>query len=73
MPQFCPKCGAMMADGIERCSVCGSRMQPPMMDKETGFTWRDFFSYNLYVIGIVLIAILVPLALVLGCLLLYMR
>ncbi len=73
MPQFCPKCGAMMADGFERCSACGARMQPRVMDSKTGFTWGDFFHYSAYSVGIALLALLVPLLLVLGCLLLYMR
>lgn len=73
MPQFCPKCGVMMADGLERCPACGSRMRSHVMDEETGFTWGDFFHYNVYVIGIALLALLIPLILVLGCLLLYMR
>jgi uncharacterized paraquat-inducible protein A len=61
MPEFCSKCGNMVADGTERCPACGSRMQPRMMDKKTGFTWADFFNYGFVSILFMLAAILIPL------------
>lgn len=71
MPEFCPKCGNMVADGVERCPACGARMQPRVMDEESGFTWKDFFNYSWVTIFFILVAIFVPLGLVLLCLLLY--
>ena len=71
MPEFCPKCGNMVADGTERCGACGARIQPRMIDKETGFTWRDLFSYSLVGILFGLAAFLVPIVLLLLCLGLY--
>lgn len=73
MPQFCPKCGNMVGDGIERCPACGSRMQPRMMDEKTGFTWADFFNYSFVSIFFVLIALLVPLLIGWVCVSLYLR
>ncbi len=67
MPEFCPKCGNMVADGTERCPACGKRLQPRVMDQRTGFTWADFFNYTgftlAFLIGIVLIGVLI----ILGC------
>jgi len=60
MPAFCPKCGNMVGDGIERCPACGARMHPPVMDEKTGFTWADFLNYSLYALLIVLGAVAVP-------------
>ena len=73
MPEFCPKCGNMMADGYVRCSACGARMQPRVLDEETGFTWADWFNYSAVTILFGLAAIVIPLLLVLGCLWLYLR
>ncbi|MDF1514850.1 MAG: hypothetical protein P1S60_13660, partial [Anaerolineae bacterium] len=70
--EFCPKCGNMVAGGIERCPACGARMQPRVMDEQSGFTWADFFNYSGYTILFILAAILVPVGIVLLCLLLYL-
>lgn len=72
MPEFCPKCGNMVADGVERCPACGARMQPRVMDEKTGFTWADFFNYSWVTIFFVVIAFLIPIGIVLLCLLLYL-
>lgn len=61
-----------MGEGYARCSACGSRMQPHVIDEKTGFTWADLFSYSAVTITFGLAAILIPIALVLGCLLLYL-
>ncbi len=71
MPEFCPKCGNMVADGTERCPACGSRMRPRVMDEESGFTWVDFFNYSAVTILIILAAILIPVAIGLLCFGLY--
>ncbi|MCJ7548154.1 MAG: zinc ribbon domain-containing protein [Anaerolineae bacterium] len=72
MPEFCPKCGNMVADGTERCGACGARVQPRVMDKKTGFTWPDFFSYSFVGILFGLAALLIPLLIVGLCLWIYM-
>ena len=73
MPEFCPKCGNMMGAGYKRCSVCGARMRPRVLDEETGFTWADLFSYSAVTILFSLAAIILPVLVVWGCLLLYLR
>lgn len=71
MPEFCTKCGNMVADGVDRCLACGARIQPRMINKEIGFSWADLFNYSFVTIGFALLAIIVPILIVLGCLLLY--
>ncbi len=73
MPQFCPKCGNMVAEGVERCPACGARLQPRVMDEKTGFTWADFFNYSWVTLAILFVAIFVPVLLGLLCVLLYLR
>ncbi len=58
---FCPKCGAMLPAGTQRCTACGARVQPRIMDERTGFTWSDFFSYSLVAILFAVGALLIPL------------
>jgi uncharacterized membrane protein YvbJ len=71
MPEFCPKCGNMVADGTERCPACGSRIQPRVMDERTGFTWADFFNYSWVAIVFALAALLIPILLGVLCVYLY--
>lgn len=73
MPEFCPKCGNMVAEGVARCPACGARMQPRLLDEKTGFSWADWFNYSFVSILFILIAILVPFLLVMLCLMLYLR
>lgn len=67
MVDFCPKCGAMLPAGTERCPTCGARVQPRIMDERTGFTWGDFLSYSfvgiLFAVGALLIPLLICAAL----------
>ena len=72
MPEFCPKCGTMVADGTERCPACGARIHPRVMDERTGFTWVDFFHYSLVPILFVLGIVAVPVVLGLVCYGLYL-
>jgi RNA polymerase subunit RPABC4/transcription elongation factor Spt4 len=67
VPEFCPKCGNMVADGTERCPACGARVQPRVMDKKTGFTWADFFNYSFVALLFALAAFLIPLLVLLAC------
>lgn len=71
MPEFCPKCGNMVADGTERCPACGARVKPRVMDERTGFTWADFFNYSWVAIAFALVALLIPILLGVLCVYLY--
>lgn len=73
MPEFCPKCGNMVADGVERCPACGARMQPRVMNEHSGFTWADFLNYNLFMLLFLLAVIAVPAITAMLCLYLVLR
>ena len=60
MVDFCPKCGTMLPAGTERCTACGARVQPRVMDARSGFTWSDFVSYSVVGILFALGALLIP-------------
>jgi hypothetical protein len=61
MVDFCPKCGAMLPAGTERCASCGARVQPRIMDRRSGFTWGDFAGYSIVGILFAIAALLIPL------------
>jgi uncharacterized membrane protein YvbJ len=67
VPEFCPKCGNMVADGVERCPACGARMQPRVMDPKTGFTWADFLNYSFVTLLIVLAPVVIGVLVLLAC------
>jgi len=71
MPEFCPKCGNMVADGTERCGACGARIQPRVLDPKTGFTWGDLFNYSFVGILFGLAALLIPVLIIVLCLWIY--
>ncbi len=73
MPESCPQCGNMVADGTVRCPACGARIQPRVMDEKTGFTWADFFNYSLYTLLILIAAIAIPAVTAFLCLHLVLR
>ena len=73
MPEFCPKCGNMVADGVERCPACGARVQPRVMDERSGFTWTDFLNYTLFMLLFLLAAIGLPAVTAMLCLHLIVR
>ena len=73
MPEFCPKCGVMVADRTARCPACGARVQPRMMDEKSGFTWADFFNYSLFTILLLVAAIAIPALTAFLCLHLILR
>ena len=72
MPEFCPKCGTMVADGTERCPACGARIHSHVMDEQTGFTRADFFHYSLVAILFALGIVAVPVVLGAVCYGLYL-
>ena len=60
MPEFCPKCGDLVADGVVRCPACGARVLPRVMDEKTGFTWADFFNYSFVTILLLVAGVAIP-------------
>lgn len=73
MPVWCPKCNAMLPEGLEACPRCGARLGKaidPTTD-EIEPNRSDIFWLSAYTIGIVLIPILIGLAIGLICILLF--
>jgi hypothetical protein len=50
----------MLPVGTERCTACGARTKPRVMDERSGFTWGDFVSYSFVGILFALGALLIP-------------
>ena len=53
MPDWCPKCHAMLSPGQEQCPVCGVRLKPE--PEATGVDSREMFWITVYIMGIALI------------------
>ena len=65
MPIWCPKCNAMLPEGLEECPRCGVRLGPS--EKEEGISRRDVAWLSAYTIGILLIPVVIGLILALIC------
>lgn len=70
MPEWCPKCNAILPDGTGECPRCGALLGKTIKKESTDFTRQDFFWYNAYLIGVTLIPILV--AVCIGALCMYL-
>ena len=73
MPIWCPKCNSMLADGTEKCPVCGEKLKtekkkitPGMID-DPDFDKKDFVYTTLYILMIGILPIVI--ALILGMIL----
>lgn len=65
MPVWCPKCHAMLPDGVEKCPRCAAKLPKASTDPNS-FTNREIFLLTLEVFKIILLPIV--LALVAGAL-----
>lgn len=68
MPEWCPKCSAMLAPGLETCPVCGTKLGRRTDNQSTG---KDILWLSAYIIGIALIPILIALVIGVICILTY--
>ncbi len=68
MPLFCPKCGAMLPDGLEKCPRCGAKLPQASSDPNalTPQEWRVLLA-EAY--KFVLLPLALALLLGLGCIL----
>lgn len=74
MPLWCPKCHAMLPEGLEKCPSCGVKLcKPKSEESDEEFSRADYFWYSAYTIGVVLIPIIVVIGISLLCLFLYFR
>ena len=69
MPVWCPKCNAMLAEGLDKCPRCGAQLAPPEKEGEIGR--KDVAWISAYTIGILLIPLVIGLLLGLACVLIF--
>lgn len=71
MPEWCPKCNAMLPEGLEECPRCGAHLGKPKAGDAPGVKRSEIFWYSAFTIGIVLIPILIGVAIGLVCILMF--
>jgi hypothetical protein len=69
MPVWCPKCNAMLPEGLEECPRCGASLTPAKKEGEIG--GRDVAWLSAYTIGILVIPLIVGLLIGLACVLIF--
>ncbi len=68
MPDWCPKCNAMLAPGLESCPVCGAKLGK---NKDGQGSGREIAWLSIYIIAIALIPLLIAFGIGLICMLVY--
>lgn len=78
MPEWCPKCHAMLPSGLETCPACGARLPTAAPTKIASITsnedtpaigGKDIAWLSAYIIGIALVPILIAAAIGIICVL----
>lgn len=64
MPEWCPKCNAMLPEGLEKCPRCGKKLPSK---KDSKYTWKDIFSISVYVLIILLIPVILVISIGILC------
>lgn len=72
MPVWCPKCGAMLADGTERCPRCDTKLEASG-GGEADLSTKEIWNLTFYILRILLVPVLVALVIGLICYLTYFR
>ncbi len=72
MPRRCPKCKAMLQDGVEECPYCGTLWMESELGEDERIKHRTVFWYSLYITGIVLISFLVTVGIGLLCIFIFL-
>ncbi len=73
MPDWCPKCNAMLAEGTQLCPRCGTSLGSHGIDEDAGLNRKTVIWYSLYTIGIVLGPIIIISCIGLLCVFLFFR
>jgi uncharacterized paraquat-inducible protein A len=55
MVEWCPKCGAMLSPGLEKCPRCGKKLPKK---GNSGYTMKDILWISMIIFGFVLIPII---------------
>jgi uncharacterized paraquat-inducible protein A len=64
MPEWCPKCNAMLPEGLDQCPRCGKRLH---RKSNSEYSTRDIAWISAYVLGIVLIPVVLVIIIGLIC------
>ncbi len=72
MPVWCPKCGAMLPDGLAICPRCGAQVSKPSAGK-TELGTREIAQLTFDILRILLIPVIVILTISFLCYLLFLR
>jgi len=73
MPDWCPKCNAMLTEGTRVCPRCGTSLGSPIIDEDAELNRKTIIWYSVYTIGIALGPIIITLCIGLLCVFLYFR
>jgi uncharacterized membrane protein YvbJ len=68
MVEWCPKCGAMLTPGTQKCPRCGKRQNKHNGDEPTA---RDIFWLSATTLGIVLIPLVIVVLVAILCIFLF--
>ena len=71
MPIWCPKCNAMLAEGLEECPRCGAQLTQTGKGGEAEDDRSAIFWVSAYTIGVVLVPIIAGVVIGLICILLF--
>ncbi len=61
MVEYCPKCGAQLPPGLEKCPNCGHRLRRKRGDE---YSLRDIALLTCSTLGIVLVPVLIGIGIV---------
>jgi hypothetical protein len=56
MPEWCPKCHAMLPEGLDRCPSCGKRLRSGHGES---FSFKDILGISSSVLLVVLIPLII--------------
>jgi hypothetical protein len=66
MPVWCPKCNSMLAEGLEKCPVCGARLPALVKDPPGGAgepasppSRSETITITAYLLSVLLIPVIV--------------
>jgi len=68
MPEWCPKCNAMLPPGSRKCPVCGAKLPSSPGDQTSN---KEIFWFSAYIIGLALIPLLIALGIGILCILFF--
>lgn len=73
MPDWCPKCHAMLTEGTQECPRCGASLGATLTDDDAKLNRKTVIWYSLYTIGVALGPIIIILCIGILCVFLFLR